>query len=238
MAMVGPSPDATRSEPVARAKPSGFVPKVGFVPLGFGFSSVGAFSTELSSRSVESPSSTRRGIPRTGAKLAGSSSLESTKRLRCAGLLSSSSLESPKRLEKRGLGFGFVGFGLDDFPNPKREGDFGRLESIDDPRSDVRVAGLLEFEESRIDVRIVPPPGPTELNGRRAIDPAGDVVRALTEVVRFVGSRASTDDGLIVRFIVYLTDEGALERSFLKLLEESLSFRRSMGFFASAFLFG
>lgn len=174
--MLGPFPVTTRSEPVARARPSGFVSKVGFVPLVFGFDGVGAFSVELSSRSVESPSSIRRGIPRTGARLAGSSSLESAKRLRWADLLSSSSLESPKRLEKRELGFGSAEFGLDDFPNLNRDGDLGRLESTDNSRSDVRVAGLLESIGPRMDVRKVPPPGPTELNGRRVVDPAADAV--------------------------------------------------------------
>lgn len=187
MALVGPSPDVTRSEPVASAKPSDFVSNFLFVPLVFGCDGVGAFSTELSSSSVESPSSIRRGIPRTGVRLEGSSSLESAKRLLWAGLLSSSSLESPKRLEKREAGFVSTGFGLDDFPNPNREGDLGRLESIDDPRSDVRALGLLESIESRRDVRIVPPPGPTELNGRRAVDPAGDAVRALIELAWFAG---------------------------------------------------
>jgi len=210
MAVLGPSPDATWSEPVARARPSDFVSEVGFIPFVFGFDGVGVFSTELSSRSVESPSSMRRGIPRTGVKLLGSSSLESAKRLLWAGLLSSSSLESPKRLEKRESGFESTVFGLDDFPKPNREGDLGRLESIDDPRSDVRATGLLESMESRRDVRRVPPPGPTELNGRRAVDPAGDAVRALIELARSAGPRASTDDGLIVRFIVYLPEEGEL----------------------------
>src|SRR5436305_14481880 len=59
------------------------------------------FSTsELTSRSVESPSSILRGIPRTGRNLtgSGSSSLESSKRERkILGLDTSSSSESAKR---------------------------------------------------------------------------------------------------------------------------------------------
>lgn len=237
MTAVGPSPEAARSEPVASAKPSGFVVGELPAPLNFGFEGVAMFSTELSSRSVESPSSIRLGMPRTGVNSAGSSSLESAKRLLRIGGPSSSSLESPKRLEKRELGFESTGFGLEALPKPNREGDFGRFESSD-PRTVAR-AGFPESIESRIDVRIPLAPGPTELNGRRAMEPAGDDVRPLNDwlVARDWG-RASTDEGLIVRFMLYLfeVELGVEDRAFLKLLEESLSFRPNLGF-AIGFLF-
>lgn len=176
---VGPSPEAARSEPVARAKPSGLIVAGALAPFSFGFEGEATFSTELSSRSVESTSSIRLGIPRTGVKSADSSSLESAKRLLRFGRPSSSSLESPKRLEKRDIGFESTVLGLEALPKPNREGDFGRFESID-PRRVVR-AGLPESMESRIDVRIPLPPGPTELNGRRAMEPEGDDVRPLND---------------------------------------------------------
>lgn len=172
---MGASPEAARSEPVASAKPSGLVVARPLAPFIFGFEGVAAFSTELSSRSVESPSSIRRGIPRTGVRSAGSSSLESAKRLRRFGRPSSSSLESPKRLEKRELGFVSAALTLEALGKPNREGDFGRFESIDPRR--VVLAGLPKSVESRIDVRMLLPLGPNELNGRRAMELGGDEVR-------------------------------------------------------------
>ena len=156
-----------RSEPVPRAAPS----------------------AELSSRSVESPSSILRGIPLTGVKLAGSSSsLESAKRLRRFLGPSSSSLESANRLEKRLVGpFAAAAFGLELLPKPgKRDGDFAR-----------RI--LVESIESRIELRI---PGP-ELNGLRVLSP-GDDVRAVIEEARPLMERglSSTDDPRIERFMV------------------------------------
>lgn len=179
MTAVGPSPEAARSEPVARANPSGLVVVEALAPFVFGFEGVATFSIELSSRSVDSPSSIRLGIPRTGVNSAGSSSLESAKRLLKFGRPSSSSLESPKRLEKRELGFESAALGLEALLKPNREGDFARFESID-PRRVVR-AGFPESMESRIDVRIPLPPGPAELNGRRAMEPVGDDVRPLND---------------------------------------------------------
>lgn len=87
MAAVGSSPEATRREPVASAAPSGLV-LIGasLVPFIIAFEGAGTFSAELSSRSVESPSLMRRGMPRTGVSFVGSSSsLESAKRLLAAG---------------------------------------------------------------------------------------------------------------------------------------------------------
>lgn len=179
MTTVGPSPEAARSEPLARAKPSGLVVAGALAPFIFGFEGVATFSIELSSRSVESPSSIRLGIPRTGVNSAGSSSLESAKRLLRFGRPSSSSLESPKRLEKREPGFESTALALEVLPKPNREGDFGRFESIESRR--VVRAGLPESMESRIDVRIPLLPGPTELNGRRAVEPVGDDVRPLND---------------------------------------------------------
>lgn len=228
---MGPSPEAARSEPVARAKPSGLVVAGALAPFVFGFEGVATLSTELSSRSVESPSSIRLGIPRTGVSSAGSSSLESAKRLLRFGRPSSSSLESPKRLEKREFGFESTGFDLEALPKPNREGDFARFASID-PRRVVR-AGLPESMESRIDVLRPLPPGPTELNGRRAVEPVGDDVRPLNDwVVARDWGRSSVVEDLIVRFMLYLFEFelGVEDRAFLKLLEESLSFRPNLGF--------
>ena len=231
MTAVEPSPDGMRREPVASATPSGLVLIRAVAPFILALEGSGTCSTELSERSVESPSSIRRGIPRTGVKSAGSSSLESAKRLLRLGRASSSSLESARRLEKRELGFESIALGLD-LPKPKREGDFVRLESIDDPRRDVRAAGLLESVESRMEVRIPPPPGPTELKGRRAAGPAGKDVRALIDPVT---TPESMDEGLIVRFMLYLLLLGVVGRVFLKLLDESLSFRSILGFVAGVF---
>ena len=109
-------------------------------------------------------------------------------------------------------------------PKPKREGDFGRLESTES-RSEVR-AGFPESMEPRIEVRIPPPPlpGPAELKGRRAV--AEDEFRPVTG-----GDcgRASMEEGLIVLFIVYFPALGVEGRLFLKLLEESLSFLNTLG---------
>lgn len=80
---------------------------------------------------------------------------------------------------------------------------------------------------------MAPPPGPTELKGRRAAEPAGDDVRALNEpVVCRDCDPASIDCGLIVRFMLYLPALDVERRSFLKLLDESLSFRNTLGFTA------
>ena len=212
-----------------------FVPFVSSVPLATALDLAGAecFSSELSSRSVESPSLVGRGIPRTGVRPFGSSSsLESAKRLLdMVARPCSSSLESPKRLEKCDGGFDSdaTDLAFEELRKLKRDGDLVRLallESLDILR-EVR-AGLLTSGDPLIDVRMPPAPfGPVELKGRLAVESAGDVVRAFIEVTR-VGI-GSFDWLRIERFIWYLLPSGVFGRAFLKLLSLSELARCTFG---------
>lgn len=211
-------------EPAARVEPSsfGFNLDDGF---GFAFDIAGDGSAELSSRSVESPSSIRRGIPRTGVR--SSSSLESMKRLLRGGAPPSSSLESPNRLANLELEFG-VPFALAAFPRPKRKGDLGRgrFSTSKGPRSDVRITG------------------PAELNGRLAVDPVGEGERPPNELFRFSWVDAGLSSPVpprIDRFMVYRLLSEVRGRTFLNELEESLSLdltRRKFGVAERFFIAG
>ena len=83
---------------------------------------------------------------------------------------------------------------------------------------------LLDFAK---EVRMLPLiPGPTELSGRLWVPPAGEDVRAVNEVERpcIDCGRSSTELPRIERLIVYFPLFEAVGRTFLKLLDESLSF--------------